>query len=799
MPSLRSIAFVLFAALTLVSCRRDPNVAKKEYLESGDKYFAKGRFKEARIQYENSKKADQKFGPARYKLAETYLRLKPANVGGAISEYRRAIELLEGNQAYQQEYYLSMVHLSEILLFGGRGEKQLMDEVQKYCTNIFKRDANSFDGLRLTGLYNYVLALKAKEASKTDEVNSYYAAALENYRKADAVKPGDNSVALQIAVVLRDTGHAAESEPYFRRVIDKDKGDKDKEQESAGVFWELYRTYMIEEKRDQAEALLKEGAKAYPKNAFFLERLAYHYGALGRRDDMANVLQQIKSHAKDWDSVYKLVGDFYLRIGDAESALREYREGQNSDSKNKSMYQHSIVEVLLRQGKRAEAAEVNKQILKANPKDADAESLQATFLLDSGDVRTALTQLQAVVTSSPDNASAHYQLGRALLASGQPNASESARAHFQKAIDLRPDMILPRLGLAELLVSRGEFDAALISVNDILSKDPNNMNARLIQSQALLGQKKYGESDNLLGAMAKANPTSPDIWYQMGLSNMAQGKLKEAEAAFQHSYELNPNNPRGLLGMVDAKSRGGKPNEAMALLQTESKKFPNRPDLLFLMGITARNQGNFDDSVGYFRKLMDGVDKKANVRADLYLQIADSLRRKGDRDAAIQNLMEARKILPENETVLSALGLVLDQAGRRTDAKQAYEACLKVNPNNVLVLNNLAYLMAEINTELDVALNYVQKAKALAPNSAEIGDTYGWILLKKGLAVNAIPVFQDVVNRVPSASTFRYHLAMAYSQKGDTVKAKAEAQEALKLSPTSTEQQQLQQMISKLR
>jgi tetratricopeptide (TPR) repeat protein len=93
---------------------------------------------------------------------------------------------------------------------------------------------------------------------------------------------------------------------------------------------------MREQKTADAEQLLKEAIQNNPKSHEYLERLAYHYGALGRRDDMLNVLAQIKAHAKDFDAVYQVVGDFYLRTGDAESALREYREGIQKDPKHKS-------------------------------------------------------------------------------------------------------------------------------------------------------------------------------------------------------------------------------------------------------------------------------------------------------------------------------------------------------------------------------------------------------------------------------------------------------------------------------
>ena len=130
MLSLRSVALVMLAAVTLISCRRDPATAKKQYLDSGNKYFDRGRFKEARIQYENALKVDPRFGPAHFKVAEVYMKITPANVSGALQHYERAISLLAGNQAYQDEYYLSMVHASDIYLTWAYRDKPSMDKVE---------------------------------------------------------------------------------------------------------------------------------------------------------------------------------------------------------------------------------------------------------------------------------------------------------------------------------------------------------------------------------------------------------------------------------------------------------------------------------------------------------------------------------------------------------------------------------------------------------------------------------------------------------------------------------------------
>ena len=63
-----------------------------------------------------------------------------------------------------------------------------------------------------------------------------------------------------------------------------------------------------------------------------------------------------------------------------------------------------------------------------------------------------------------------------------------------------------------------------------------------------MGQKKFAESREVLNVLAKEYPNAPEVYFQMGLVNLAESKFKDASDAFQRSYQLNPANPRGLLG-----------------------------------------------------------------------------------------------------------------------------------------------------------------------------------------------------------------------------------------------------------
>jgi len=786
MRSIRVLAIALAALVALVSlssCSRDPQVVKKRYLDRGNVYFEKAKYKEAAIMYRNAIQKDMKYGPAYYKLALTYIQLK--QIGPAVGQLRRAIELLPVSSP---DHWDSVIKISEIYLEAGAKDKSLMAEVEQNCKALLARDANSFDGHRLTADLDYVRAVQAFGSARREDGQKFLDDAVNEYRRADQIKGGQQGVQMQLARAMAAKGDYAGAEQLYRQVIDKDKTFQ-------YGYQELYKLLMFQNKPDQAEAVLKSAAQNNPKQYAFLTALALHYSMLHRRDDMINVLQQIKAHAKDFDQAYLVVGDFYLRLGDGDSAIKEYREGIQKDSKKKLTYEKRIIETLMRQGKRNEAAEINQQILKDVPDDPDAKGLEATFLLDKGDIMQALQELQSVVTHAPDNPVAHYNLGRAFAARGEP---EQARQQFAKAIELRPDYLMARLAMAQLEVARGNYDAALKAAQQVLAIDKNNVNARLIESAALMGEKKFGDSRALLDQMLKANPSSPDVLFQLGVVNLAENKYKEAEDAFKKAYELNPANPRGLMGIVETDMAQNKTADAIKLLQAESAKQPTRMDLLLQLGNTCVRAGQYDQAVSYFQRVLDAQDKGSRARGDLYLRIGETYRRKGDLQNSIVALQHARETMPDNVVVLSTLALVLDGAQRWSEAQQVYQAAIKLDPNNGVSLNNAAFLMAEHGGDLDQALTMATRAKQMLPNLAEVADTLGWIYLKKNLNDNAIDIFKDLVGKNPHASTYRYHLGMAYYNKGDKTAALKELSQALKDNPVKAERDKIQELIAKI-
>jgi Flp pilus assembly protein TadD len=110
--------------------------------------------------------------------------------------------------------------------------------------------------------------------------------------------------------------------------------------------------------------------------------------------------------------------------------------------------------------------------------------------------------------------------------------------------------------------------------------------------------------------------------------------------------------------------------------------------------------------------------------------------------------------------------------------------------------NNLAWMMAEDNENIDEALQLAQAARAKAPESAEIADTLGWIFIKKGQSQSAIGPLKDAVQRDPGNGSYQYHLGFAYAKHGDTKLARATLEKALKLAPADSQSKEARDTLS---
>ena len=108
----------LLCVALVAGCSRDPNVRKAKYVQSGDRYFASAKYREAAIQYRNAVQIDPRFGEAHYKIAQCYL--KEGIWTGAYQELMRAVDL-------QPTDLKSRIDLGNLLL-AGKDFKRAQDQ-----------------------------------------------------------------------------------------------------------------------------------------------------------------------------------------------------------------------------------------------------------------------------------------------------------------------------------------------------------------------------------------------------------------------------------------------------------------------------------------------------------------------------------------------------------------------------------------------------------------------------------------------------------------------------------------------
>ena len=142
--------------------------------------------------------------------------------------------------------------------------------------------------------------------------------------------------------------------------------------------------------------------------------------------------------------------------------------------------------------------------------------------------------------------------------------------------------------------------------------------------------------------------------------------------------------------------------------------------------------------------------------------------------------------------------MILETIGPIDQAKSVYEQILKIDPNNAIALNNLAFRKAEEGQDLDGALTMAQRARQIQPNATAMADTLGWIYIKKNMSGEAERIFKDLVVKDPANSTFHYHYGMALIQKGDKSSARQQLEIALKSKPSKDEAGKIQDLLTKL-
>jgi tetratricopeptide (TPR) repeat protein len=135
---------------------------------------------------------------------------------------------------------------------------------------------------------------------------------------------------------------------------------------------------------------------------------------------------------------------------------------------------------------------------------------------------------------------------------------------------------------------------------------------------------------------------------------------------------------------------------------------------------------------------------------------------------------------------LTIVGMLLERQGKVDAAIKRYDDALALDSRAAVAANNLAWILAERSQDLDRALQLAQTAVAASPDKPEVVDTLGWVYYKRNQPAQAIPYFQQCVQKSPNVAEYHYHLGLALQQNGDNQNGRASLQRALALKPNAS-------------
>jgi tetratricopeptide (TPR) repeat protein len=757
------VCAVIFAFCSATACI----ATKQSYVSKGNNLYDSGKYADASLNYRKAIQKDPKFGEAYFRLGLAAIKQNQARE--AYDSLFRASQLLPNRVDVTEKF--ADVCLSFYL---AAPSKTLYQQITQLSEELLAKNANSYEGLMLKGYL-------ASSDRKTKD-------AIDFFRKALQVNSSDPGVATSLVRILIQDGQLPEAEKQAMDLIQRQKTPY-------GAIYDLmYGIYFSANRISDAENILKAKVSNNPKQADALVQLAQHYKRVQKPDEMKATLQRLLDNPKDFPDGRISVGDFYASLQNYPEAIRYYQEGvrANSGVKERAPYQDRILMTLLAQGKNQEGLKLAERILRENPQDDSAQRLRADLLLDTGDagnIDTALRSFQDLSKRNPADATLRLHLGRAYRKKGD---LESARKEFQEVLRLRSGMVEAKYELGLIAIMRGQGQEALQQANEILALRPDYRPAKLLRTESLIRSGDLGTARTELNRLAKDSPQDNQVQLQMAL--MALREKKGPEAMDTLNKLRSTGDPQVFVGLAAIYSSRREFDKAFEILNEGLKKSGDSFIIHNQLAVTAVVAGQYDRAIAEFQKVL-AVNPKSVETMRL---IGDVYELKGVPDEAVKMYRQAYEVAPNNVASALALAGGLVQAGRVAEARTQYLNIVKAQPDDPVVLNNAAYLLADTGGDLDEALRLAKSALAKSPGQPAYSDTVGYVYLKKGLKDSAVQTFSNLVRRNQHVPAFRYHLALALYEKGDKAAARKELRTALTDHPSRQDEQRINELLKKL-
>ena len=505
---------------------------------------------------------------------------------------------------------------------------------------------------------------------------------------------------------------------------------------------------------------------------------------------------------------------------------------------------------------KVDAASAELEKISAADKGTTADMALIASYLRRNEIDRALTAIDALDKKQPDNPATHNLRGRTLMSKRDVAA---ARQNFERAVQIDPAYLPAAISLAGLdlldknvpqakkrfetvlaadpkntgaMLAAGELAARtggtteeiLGWINKAVTANPSDSAARLALIEYFLRSKDPKKAASAAQEALAALPGRPELLDAVGRAQAAAGDTNQALITFGKLLTQQPDSPVPLVRMAEVQAAGGQRDAAVLSLQRALKI---KPDLLdaqraLAMLHLALNQQN--EAVAVAREVQNQRPREAAgfvLEGDIHAakgeapravplyraafkqtpvsQVAVKLHaallvtNKGEAATFAQSWVKAN---PKDAEFLLHLGNSATAAKDYPVAIGHYETALVQQPENPMILNNLAWVLGQ--TKSPKAIEYAEKANQLAPNQPAILDTLAMVLAEKGDTARSLEMLEQATKLAPQAAEIQLNYAKVLIKAGKKAEARKSLEALAKLGGRFNQQAEVTQLLAAL-
>jgi putative PEP-CTERM system TPR-repeat lipoprotein len=605
-----------------------------------------------------------------------------------------------------------------------------------------------------------------------------------------------------------------------------------------------------------AEQALRKVVANAPNDIGARRALAAVYLRTGRGQLALDTLGPALKSAPDDPALLRTAGEAYLAAGDAALATSAYERANALDNGNVAS-KVRLAEVRFAGGDTTRAFNDLEALAAKDASGYQAEMALYVGHLRRREYDQALAAADAIAAKQP-NSALPYELRGAVYAAKRDFAN--ARANFEKALGVQPDFYSAAFNLGILDIEEGRPEAARERYERMSKQFPDNEQLLLAQAQVLLvtgdspdrvksaldravtanphsvrARLARIEFDmrrkDMASALATAQsalaaiPDDPQLVAMLGRIQAIRAAYSDAAATFARLATLQPKNPLPLLQMAEMQLAT---KDFAAAIASERKALAVKPDYEAAYALLAKTylaSGRGEEAIAEARALQKaqstraigyvlegeilGAQKKWAEAANVYrsgfeklplAQIAGryyvALQAAGKSSEATAMAKKWTTDHPGDATIPALLAQQSMQRGAIDDAIAGYRRVLAIEPENVVALNNLGWMLTD--RKAAEGLDFAERAHRIAPFNPSILDTYGWALASNGDPKRGAQVLRMAMTLSPEQPEFRLHLAKALAWSGDKAGARNEIAQLTKLDKASPVRAEAEKFMSSL-